>query len=52
MHTRIEQLAEKYGESIDNLPIDVLMEAIYYDNAPTTSVLHDNKSEQTKKEED
>lgn len=48
----MEELAEKYGEGIDNLPIDVLMEAIYNDNASTTNVLHINKSKEKKKEED
>jgi hypothetical protein len=46
----IETLAEKYGESIDNLPIDVLMEAIY--NGTTTSILHDKQYTQAQTEED
>jgi len=45
----MEKLAEKYGESIDNLPVDILMEAIY--NATTTSILHDQQSQEEKKEE-
>ena len=44
----IETLAEKYGESIDNLPIDILMEAIY--NGTTTSILYDQQSQEEKKE--
>lgn len=44
----LEELAEKYGESIDNLPIDILMEGIYNERyAYVTSVLHDNESEET-----
>ena len=47
----LTELAEKYGESIDNLPMDVLMEAIYNErNAPTAGVLHQHESEDTKKE--
>jgi hypothetical protein len=29
MALTLTELAEQYGESIDNLPIEVLMEAIY-----------------------
>jgi len=49
----MQKLAEQYGESIDNLPIDILMEAIYNErNAFTSGVLYDQQSEETKKEED
>jgi hypothetical protein len=49
----LTELAEKYGESIDNLSMDILMEAIYNERyAPTTSVLHNNESEETQKEKD
>jgi hypothetical protein len=42
-------LAEQYGESIDNLPMDILMEAIYNErNASTSSVLDNNESEEKK----
>ena len=45
----LTELAEKYGESIDNLPMDILMEAIYNErNAYVASVLHDNESEEKK----
>ncbi len=47
----LTELAEQYGESIDNLPMDILMEAIYNErNAPTTSVLHEHKSEDSQEE--
>tara|TARA_E500000178_G_C16511301_1_gene525982 strand:+ start:257 stop:409 length:153 start_codon:yes stop_codon:yes gene_type:complete len=47
----LTELAEKYGESIDNLPIDVLMEAIYNErNASAAGVLHQHESENTQKE--
>jgi len=43
----LTQLAQEMGESIDNLPVEVLMEAIYNErNAPTSGVL-DNQSNQT-----
>ncbi len=49
----LTELAEKYGESIDNLPTDVLMEAIYNErNASTAGVLHDKQSKETQKEKD
>jgi hypothetical protein len=45
----LTELAEEYGESIDNLPMDILMEAIYNErNAYVAGVLHDNKSEEKK----
>jgi|TARA_A200000159_G_scaffold93593_1_gene86960 hypothetical protein len=45
----LTELAEKHGESIDNLPMDILMEAIYNErNAYVASVLHDNESEEKK----
>ena len=44
----LTELAEQYGESIDNLPIEVLMEGIYNERyAYVTSVLHNNESEET-----
>jgi len=44
----LEELAEQYGESIDNLPIDILMEGIYNERyAYVAGVLHDNESEET-----
>ena len=46
----LTELAEKYGESIDNLPMDVLMEAIYNErNAFNARVLYGHKSEEEKK---
>jgi len=43
----LTELAEKYGESIDNLPMDVLMEAIYNErNASTAGVLHHEQSQE------
>jgi hypothetical protein len=49
----LTELAEKYGESIDNLPIDILMEAIYNErNASTASVLHNEQSQEEKEKED
>tara|TARA_B100000614_G_C14395685_1_gene431584 strand:+ start:178 stop:327 length:150 start_codon:yes stop_codon:yes gene_type:complete len=46
----LTELAEKYGESIDNLPMDVLMEAIYNErNASDARVLHGHESEEEKK---
>ena len=48
----ISELAEKYGESIDNLSVDVLMEAIHNErNAPDASLLQQSEHE-TKKEEE
>ena len=45
----LTELAEKHGESIDNLPMDILMEAIYNErNAYDAGVLHHNKSEEKK----
>ena len=47
----LTELAEKHGESIDNLPMDILMEAIYNErNAYAAGVLHHNKSEEKKTE--
>jgi hypothetical protein len=49
----LSQLAQEMGESIDNLPIDVLMEAIYNErNAPTSSVLDNQSDKEEKKEKD
>jgi len=46
---KLVELAEKYGESIDNLPIEVLMEGIYNErNAYVADILYDNKSEKAK----
>tara|TARA_B100001057_G_scaffold258717_1_gene258848 strand:+ start:14812 stop:14961 length:150 start_codon:yes stop_codon:yes gene_type:complete len=46
----LTELAEKHGESIDNLPMDVLMEAIYNEwNASTARVLHGHESKEEKK---
>jgi hypothetical protein len=50
--SNLTDLAEQYGESIDNLSMDVLMEAIYNErHAFTARVLHkhetDNKEEET-----
>ena len=46
----LTELAEKYGESIDNLPLDVLMEGIYNErNASDARVLHGHESEEEKK---
>jgi len=48
---RISDLAEDYGESIDNLSMDVLMEAIYNEGyAPTTNLLHDKQTEHQEEE--
>ena len=45
----LTELAEKYGESIDNLPMDVLMEAIYNEwNASDARVLHGHESKEEK----
>jgi len=45
----LTELAEKYGESIDNLPMDVLMEAIYNErNASDARVLHGHESQEEK----
>ena len=38
---QLHQLAEQYGESIDNLPIEVLLEAIY--NKNVLKALEDSK---------
>jgi hypothetical protein len=49
----LTDLAEKYGESIDNLPMDVLMEAIYNGwYASVTSILDYKQSKETQKEKD
>ena len=46
----LSELAEKYGESIDNLSMDILMEAIYNErNASTVGVLHQNTNLRTRK---
>ena len=46
----LTELVEKYGESIDNLPMDVLMEGIYNErNASDARVLHGHESEEEKK---
>jgi hypothetical protein len=48
---RISDLAEEYGESIDNLSVDVLMEAIYNEgHAFTANLLHDKQTEHQEKE--
>ena len=53
MSKTLSELAQEMGESIDNLPIDVLMEAIYNErNASTSGVLHDQQSEKTQEEKD
>jgi len=45
----LTELAEKYGESIDNLPMDILMEAIYNErNASDARVLHGHESKEEK----
>ena len=45
----LSELAEKYGESIDNLPIDILMEGIYNErNASDARVLHGHESQEEK----
>ena len=45
----LTELAEKYGESIDNLPIDILMEGIYNErNASDARVLHGHESQEEK----
>jgi hypothetical protein len=47
----ISDLAEEYGESIDNLPMDVLMEAIYNErHAFTARVLHEHETNNQKEE--
>jgi len=49
VYMTLTELAEKYGESIDNLPMDILMEGIYNErNAYVAGVLHDNESEEKK----
>ena len=48
MALTLTELAEQHGESIDNLPIEVLMEGIYNERyAYVAGVLHDNESEET-----
>ena len=45
----LTELAEKYGESIDNLPMDVLIEGIYNErNASYARVLHGHESQEEK----
>lgn len=45
----LSELAEQYGESIDNLPVDILMEAIYNErNAFDARVLHGHESKEEK----
>jgi hypothetical protein len=47
----LTELAEEYGESIDNLPMDVLMEAIYNErHAFTARVLHKHEADNQEKE--
>ena len=38
--TDLKNLAERHGESIDNLPIDVLLEAIYNEKKVLDSPLN------------
>ena len=48
-HMTLTELAEKYGESIDNLPMDILMEAIYNErNAFDARILHGHESKEEK----
>ena len=48
----LTQLSQEMGESIDNLPIDVLMEAIYNErNASTAGVLHHEQSQEEKEKD-
>jgi hypothetical protein len=48
----LSELAEQYGESIDNLPMDILMEAIYNErNASTAGVLHHEQSQEEKEKD-
>ena len=49
----LTQLSKEMGESIDNLPVDVLMEAIYNErNASDASVLDNEQYEEKEKEKD
>ena len=49
IHMTLTELAEQYGESIDNLPMDVLMEGIYNEwNASDARVLHGHESTEKK----
>ena len=44
----LSELVEKHGESIDNLPMDILMEAIYNERyASVAGVLHQHESKDT-----
>jgi hypothetical protein len=48
---RISDLSEEYGESIDNLPMDILMEAIYNErHAPNARLLHEHETNNQEKE--
>ena len=48
----LTQLAQEMGESIDNLPVEVLMEAIYNErNASTAGVLHHEQSQEEKEKD-
>ena len=45
----LTELAEKHGESIDNLPMDVFMEGIYNErNSSDARVLHGHESQEEK----
>jgi len=49
--SNLTDLAEQYGESIDNLPMDVLMEAIYNErHAFDARVLHKYETDGQEKE--
>jgi|TARA_B110000977_G_scaffold42637_1_gene57708 hypothetical protein len=47
----ISELAEKYGESIDNLSMDVLMESIYNERHAPNARLLQQSEQQTEEEE-
>tara|TARA_R110001592_G_scaffold355843_1_gene656946 strand:+ start:1077 stop:1259 length:183 start_codon:yes stop_codon:yes gene_type:complete len=47
----ISELAEKYGESIDNLSMDVLMESIYNERHAPNARLLQQYEQQTEEEE-
>ena len=47
----ISDLAEKYGESIDNLSMEVLMEAIYNERHAPNARLLQQSEQQTEEEE-
>ena len=47
----ISELAEKYGESIDNMSMDVLMESIYNErHAPNARLLQQSEQQTEEKE--